>query len=145
MKHSLPLVFAAFFVLFLSSSGLALMELMEVSPQKAKELGIQVRSNPAGPDATRVELEFEPKGELKGYRRVDLNVGEGNKVTVFASLREEQTQPGHMLVSFAADRTMLEKATLRIVIGEPGELVGYDLYVRQFVAPAKGVKRGAGD
>jgi hypothetical protein len=54
--------------------GFAMMEIEIVSVDRAKELGPEVRANAAGPDAVRVELEFEPKGALKDYNRVDLEI-----------------------------------------------------------------------
>ena len=105
-----------------------------LSKDRAKELGMDVRTKGAGPDAVRVELEFEPKGELKGYYRVDLDVNGGGKLQLFATLKEESSRPGHVLVSFAADREMLEKATLRVVMGSPGNLSGYELRVKDFVS-----------
>ena len=54
-----------------------MMDIEEVTPQRAKELGLEIRTIAAGPDAVRVELEFEAKGDLKDFVRVDLQMTEG--------------------------------------------------------------------
>jgi hypothetical protein len=38
------------------------------------------------------------------------------------------------MVSFAADRKTLEMATLRVVVGSPGILSGFDIRVKDFVS-----------
>jgi hypothetical protein len=111
----------------------AMMSIEIVSKERAKALGMEIRSNPAGPKAVRVELEFERKGELKDFARVDLEMRDGEK-WVSASLREEQSTPGHVVVSFAADRANLDKITLRVVIQPaPRDMTGYELRMKDFV------------
>jgi hypothetical protein len=130
----------AFVFTAISSPCRAMMSIDIVSKDRAKVLGMEVRTVGAGPDAVRVELEFEPKGELKKYYRVDLDVNGGGKLELFATLKEEDaSRPGRIRVSFAADRVTLEKATLRVVVGSPGNLSGFDLRVKNFVS-AEGVK-----
>jgi hypothetical protein len=134
MKTHVHLSVLAPLLLLVPIRSLAMMEIDDVSRARAKELGIEVRSNPAGPDAVRVELEFEPKGDLKPYERVDLEMTEGGKLLLFCSLKEERSQrQGHVMVSFAADRTRIEQITVRIVTGFPGNYTGHDLRARDFV------------
>lgn len=112
---------------------IAMMSIEIVTKERAKALGMEIRSNPAGPKAVRVELEFERKGELKDFTRVDLEMRDGEK-WVSASLREEQSTPGHVVVSFAADRANLDKITLRVVVQPaPRDMTGYELRVKDFV------------
>ncbi len=113
-------------------------EIEVVSKARAKELGMKIRSNAAGPNAVRVELEFETKGELKSFSRVDLEFREGGKFLVTSSLREDRSKPGRIVVSFAADRAHLDKLTLRVVVQPaPRDMTGYDLQVKDFVEPEK--------
>src|SRR5215216_2136275 len=56
----------------------ALWSIAPVSKERAKEMGMEVRSERAGPNHVRVELEFKAEGLLKNYSRVDLRFGTGN-------------------------------------------------------------------
>ena len=56
----------------------ALWEIADVSKERAKEMGMDVRSKPAGPADVRVELEFKAEGELKDFSHVDLRFGDGH-------------------------------------------------------------------
>ncbi|MFL5340110.1 MAG: hypothetical protein ACJ8F7_08155 [Gemmataceae bacterium] len=111
----------------------ALWEIAPVSPDEAKKLGMEVRSNPAGPEAVRVVLEFKPEGQLKGFSHVDLRVGGGNNPLATAALKEERTKTGSVVVSFSADRAQLDKLVLWVMVrgGEGG--VAYELRVKEFV------------
>jgi hypothetical protein len=105
-----------------------------VTKERAKELGMEIRSNPAGPDTVRVVLEFEAKGELKNFTRVDLEIHEAGKLQLSSSLRDEGAKPGHIVVSFAADRAKLDQVTLRVVTqSAPRTMTGHDLRVKDFV------------
>ena len=108
-----------------------------VTKERAKELGMEIRASPAGPDAVRVELAFESKGELKGYSRVALEIHDEGKLHLSATLREEPSKPGHIVVSFAADRTRFSGLTLKVVTLSGGERVGRVLQIRDFVDLAK--------
>lgn len=112
----------------------AMMDIDLVSRERAKELGMQIRSKAAGPNDVRVELEFKTGGVLKRYSRVDLEIKEGGRSVLFASLREEQPEPGRVVVSFAADRTKLDGIALRVVTGAGSrDMSGYELRVKDFV------------
>src|SRR6267154_621605 len=79
----------------------AMMSIEDVSKARAKELGIEIHSNGAGPDATFVQLEFDVKGDLKSFARVDLEINDGGKLQLFASLKEERPKPDRVAVSFS--------------------------------------------
>lgn len=133
MKTILPISILAFLlVAAVASPCLAYMPIEEVSPERAKELGMEIRSKPAGPDGVRIELEFKTAGELKRFSRVDMEIREGER-WVSASLREERPGPGRVVVSFAAARADLDKITLRVVTGAPLNMAGHDLRVEDFV------------
>ena len=137
MKTILSISVLTFLLVAASSPCFAMMSIAHVSTERARELGMEIRSKAAGPDAVRVELEFEIKGELKSYGRVDLEISEGGKLRLFASLKEEQSRPGRVVVSFSADRANLDKITLRVVVGMPMNMVGYELRVKDFLAMEK--------
>ena len=108
-----------------------------VSKDRAKELGLNIRANAAGPDAVRIELEFEKK-MLPRYSRVDLEIRDGGKLLSSSALREESSIPGRVIVSFAADRAKLRQFTLRVVTGVgTRNMIGYDIQIHEFVDPEK--------
>ncbi|MGL6076089.1 MAG: hypothetical protein ACRC8S_18175 [Fimbriiglobus sp.] len=130
----------ALFLSFLATSswGMALMEIEVISKERAKTLGLEVRSQAAGPELLRVEMEFPVTGEFKSFTRVDLEIHEGGKLLPTSTLKSDHSKPGRVLVGFAADRTRLDQFTLRLVT-QPGTrtMVGYDLPVKAFVETAK--------
>jgi hypothetical protein len=65
--------------------GLALDLLQNVSQERAKELGISVRVQPR-PDDVWVQVEFRPTGPKKEFKRTDLDITQGGKKLVNASL-----------------------------------------------------------
>ena len=142
MKTILNISVLTFLLVAVPRLCFAYVAVEHVSKERAKELGMEIRSGTAGPDAVRVELEFEDKGALKDFRRVDLEIKEGEKLLVRSSLREEESKPGHVVVpghivvSFAADRAHLEKSTLRVAVGVRAGSV-YELPVKDFVDLAK--------
>jgi hypothetical protein len=116
------------------SWSFALESIAFVAPDRAKELGLTIRSHGAGADLVRVELEFEIKGELKSFSRVDLEITDGGKLLASSTLREEQPRPGRVVVGIAADRASLDKMALKVVV-QPGERtrIGYLLQLKEFV------------
>jgi len=133
MKTTLGISVLTLLLVTTPSVCFALMSIEHVSKERAKELGMEIRTKQAGPDGARIELEFETKGELKNYIRVDLEIREGEKSLLSSSLREEQSKPGRVVVSFAADRAILDKITLRVVTGAPMDMSGHELRVKDFV------------
>ena len=143
MPRQLPRAIIRFSVLtFLLAATPSLCYALEgiefVTPERAKELGLEVRYNAAGPDAVRVVLQFETKGELKDYSRVALEIHVGEKLVASSTLREEKGEPGHVVVSFAADRARLDQFTLKVVTQvSPRTRTGHILRMKEFVDPTK--------
>ena len=108
-----------------------------VTKERAKELGMEVRVRPAGPNAVQMELEFAAKGQLKHFTLAELEMREGKKFLMSSALREEKTPSGRVLVSFSADRAILDKLTLRVVTQDGLHIVYHDLRVKEFVDPEK--------
>ena len=133
MKTTAIVSLAACLLLAGSGRCFGMMEIETVTPVRAKELGITVLANPAGPDLVRVELSFPTAGPLKDFRRVDLYISEAGKSVLYVSLLVEQNKPGEVLANFAADQTRLDKTTFRIVTGVGRSMVGHDLRARDFV------------
>jgi hypothetical protein len=109
-----------------------------VTKQRAKELGIDVRATAAQNDAVKVVVEIEVKGELKSFRRVDLEMKEGDKVIFASALRDQRSGPDRVAVSFTVNRANMDQVTLRIVTLEPAlGGAGYELRIKDFVDPTK--------
>jgi hypothetical protein len=137
MKTMINLSVVAVFLAVAPSPCFALWEIADVSRERAKELGMQVRSEAAGLSDVRVELEFKTEGELKNFSRVDLRISDGGKELVIAPLQEDRSKPGRVVVSFTADRTRLDKMNLWVMVPAPGGGTAYELRVRDFVERKK--------
>lgn len=134
MKHSLRVSFIAFLLVALASPCLGMMSIAKVTPQAARELGLDLRFKDSGPDAVWVELEFTPKGQLKEFQHVSLEIEEGDKLLLgYAPLRDARDASGKVTVRFMAGRNYLDKVTLRIVSGRGLSREGHDLRLQEFI------------
>ena len=147
MKTSLNISIVTVLLMAASSQCFALTFHVPVSKERAKELGMEVRTTATGPNHVSVQLEFKtegrfeefsPEGKHKDYSRVELRIGEGDDPSVTAPLREDRSKPGRVVVSFTADRTQLDKLKLWVVVPEPDGRTIYDLRIKDFVEPKKG-------
>ena len=140
MKTILNILAVAVFLVVAPSPCFALWEIAAVSKEGAKELGMQVRSEPADPNHVRVELEFKPEDKLKDFSQVDLRFDQGDNPTLTAALREDRSKPGRVAVSFTADTAQLDKFTLRVIVpfrdGGAGGTT-HELRVKDFVEVKK--------
>jgi hypothetical protein len=126
--------FALIFLVATTPNRSYALELIEiVTKERAKTLGLEIRSSAAGPDAIRVELEFEIKGDLKSYHRVALEMHEGDKLLASSTLKEEESKKGHVIVSFAADRAKLGQFRLKVVTLNDDGRNGHVIKVKDFV------------
>ncbi|HUE73927.1 MAG TPA: hypothetical protein VMP01_23810 [Pirellulaceae bacterium] len=116
MKTIFTISAVAVFLVVAPSPCFALEDIEFVTKERAKSLGLEINSSAAGPDAVLVVLEFETKGELKDYSRVALEMEDEGKLLLSSTLREEKSPSGRVIVSFAADRTKLDKLTLKVVV-----------------------------
>ena len=80
MKTILQTLAVAVLLVVAPSWSYALESIEIVTKERAKALGLEIRSNAAGPDAVRIELEFAIQGELKDYHRVALELHNGEKL-----------------------------------------------------------------
>ena len=124
-----------FLSLFLSIHpwSLALMSVGVISPERAKEQGIELRARPGGPDHAWIELEFKPEGLFADFSHVSIEVSDGENLELsWTPLKDVRTRRGTVIVRVMGSRTFLERVTLRIVHGDFGR-VGEDLHLNQFV------------
>ena len=114
----------------------ALEDTVTVTQELAKTLGLEIKARAAGPDAVQVVLEFDTKGELKNYSRVDLEMKDKGKLLLRTNLGEEKPKPGRAIFSFSADRTKFSELTLKVVVEyrpPAAGRAGYVLKVKEFV------------
>jgi hypothetical protein len=140
MKTILNISAVAVFLVVAPGVCFALWDLEIVSKDRAKELGMEVRSTAAGPNHVQVELEFKAEGKLKNFSHVDLRFGKGDDLVVAAPLREDRSKQGRVAVSFTADLAQLDKLTLRVMVpfrdGGAGGTT-HELRVKDFVEVKK--------
>ena len=105
-----------------------------VTKERAKELGMEIKVGPAGPEAVLIVLDFETKGELKSYYRVALDMHDEGRLLLSSTLKEDKAPPGHIVVSFAADRKKLDRIEVKVVTMSGGQRTGHVLRMKEFVA-----------
>ena len=133
MKTISTIIALAVMLLVAPSPCCALTLIEDVSTVRAKELGMEVRSEPAGPNEVRVDLEFKIEGELKDFSQVDVRIGAGKTPLQTAPLREDRSKPGRVVVSFSAERGQLGIINLRVMVPESDGRTIYVLRVKDFV------------
>src|ERR1700687_1769267 len=109
MKSFLNISAVAVFLVIAPSPCFALWNIAPVSKERAKELGMEVRTTATEPNHVIVQLEFKtegkfeefsPEGKFKDRSRVELRIGEGDNPPVTAPLREDRSKQGRVVVSF---------------------------------------------
>ena len=131
--------FVALLLCALTQNCFGLRSLATLTPERAKELGVTLRSHPNGESGVRVVLEFKAAGELRGFTHVELEIvtAEGKRV-VDAMLRSERSAAGMIEASFSADPAWLARSTLTICTTEGQRShVGHMIAVKDFLPIAK--------
>jgi hypothetical protein len=119
---------------FESMSAATMEEVEVVTKERAKALGLSILSQPDGPDAVRVSLEFEKQGELKEYRSVQLRQYDGDKLLLSVTLKEVESEHGRVTVGFMAARSSLATLSLEITAKDKGTRVRYVLPMKGYFA-----------
>lgn len=120
-----------------ASPCLALMEIADVSPARAKELGVTLRAHRNGDAGAAVWIEFKAVGELKNFTRVELRMTSGGKHFMSAPLQVTRKPDGAVEAYFSADPAQLAGSTLLIAVTDaPRTHIGYRLAVKNFVEAA---------
>jgi hypothetical protein len=127
-------ILSALAVLLVAASPcLALWMIARVSTDDAKKRGMEVRSKPAGPNNVMVELEFKLDGQFKDFAGVELRTAQGE----IAPLLEDRSKPGRVVVSFTADRALLDKLSLGVRVPELDGGSIYELRMKDFIEVKK--------
>ena len=92
----------------------AIEDIILIDKTWAKEFGLQIRWTTAGDDTVYVKLEFARQGELKDYHSVSLEIRDGRKLLFSSTLKEEESEPGRVVVAFYTDRAKLDQITLKV-------------------------------
>jgi hypothetical protein len=145
MKSILSIVACAVLLGVAPRECFALWDVMLVSKEEAKGLGLEVRTTAAGPNHVSVELEFKTEGNFKAFSPdgkykdrsgVWLWIGQGDTPHLSAALKEDRSKAGSVVVGFTADRVQLDQSNLRVLAPfQDGGAGGteYRLLVKDFV------------
>lgn len=113
-----------------------------VTKEQAKELGMEIRAKTNGSTGVSMELEIKTESGLKNFgsaqrERVELQLRDRGTCLASATLKEDRSKPGRVVVGFEADRAHLDKLLLRVWIsqGLGGEI--RELRVKDFVELAQ--------
>jgi hypothetical protein len=132
MKRVLHLS-AILLLISVTSRCMAEISVETLSKARAKELGIELRAQANGPKEAWIELEFRPEGQLKDFSHVNLEIRDGDQFLLgWTPLQAKRSDNGKLKVNLMANRTFLQKVTLRIVTGLP-EDAGHDLRIMDFI------------
>jgi hypothetical protein len=120
------LIIAVWAVLLIAVPGpcFAGWQTVSVSKEGAKEMGIEVRTEGAGPDVgggpnhVRMEVDFRLGGKLKDVSGVTLRIGDGDTAAVTVLMREDRSKPDRIMVDFTANPDQLGKLTLWVWVPE---------------------------
>jgi hypothetical protein len=122
------------------NSCYALWDLVVVSKEQAKQLGMELRATPAGANRVHVVLEFGAEGKLKHFSQIDMALGKGDELLASATLREDRSKPGRVMVGVVTASAQLNKLTLSVRVpyrdGGLGGIV-YELPMKDLVEVKK--------
>lgn len=142
MVPCLPVL--AFLLLAAASPCFAMQSNLVVSKERAKELGVAIRSHPNGESGVKVWIEFKPAGVLKNFTRVELAINAEGKRVVDAPLLTERPTADSVSVHFSADPAYLAASVLTIVVQDAERTrIGYQFQVKEFLELDAGAKKSA--
>jgi len=123
-----------FLLVAASSRCFAEIVIEDVSTNRAKELGVTIRTNMNGQAGVQVRLEFKTDGKLKNVSYVELQIGDGENRIMSAPLLVSYPSPDRATVRFSAYPAYLSKSILTIAVyGGPKGDWGYRFKVKDFI------------
>jgi hypothetical protein len=118
------------------NSCFALWDVVTLTKEEAKQLGMEVRATATRTKSVHVVLEFKTDGKLKDFSQIDMRLGKGDDLVASATLREDRSKPGRVAVGVVVGQAQLDKLTLSVRVpyrdGGLGGVV-YELPVKDFV------------
>lgn len=134
MKLIVAITAATVLLVTTATTSYAMMSIEIVSKERAQALGVEVRAKAAGPKQVWVELEFKAEGALKHFSHVSMEIRDGKELLVgYAPMEAHRTGSGTLVFRFMASRLYLDKITLSIVEGQPLNMIGHELRLKDFV------------
>lgn len=119
----------------LPARSLALVEILQISKERATRMGIAVRVQPSANKDAWVRVEFKTTGALKEFRYADLELTQDGKRLVTASLMPRKPDPQSVLLEFYGDPAALANASVTIVAyDQPEGGTGYRLSMKDYLA-----------
>jgi hypothetical protein len=120
----------------------ALIRIADVSPARAKELGITVEAQPrANESDIRVQVKFKATGALKSFQYAELELAKDGKRLLVTSLRPQKpggdSGPEDRQLEFYVDHTLAPDATVLIVASAARGGSGYQLKMKDFLPPIR--------
>ncbi|MCI0541469.1 MAG: hypothetical protein L0Z50_40230 [Verrucomicrobiales bacterium] len=138
MKTLLSISVTTFLLIVASSHCFALMMLADVSKERAKEMGVTMRSRKDGDAGVAVWIVFKTQGALKDFVGVNLRMTAGGKHLLSAPLQISRPTADSVSVHFSADPAYLADSIFMIVVSEPAKGgTGYQFKVKDFIEPEK--------
>lgn len=138
MKTIFNISVLAVLLVIAPSPSFALWSVGPVSKEQAKELGMEIRSKTNSSTDLSVELEIKTEGGLKSFSRegpsrVELQIRKGETSLLSATLKEERSKPGRVIVRFTSERAQLDVITLRVWVYQGLGGVIHELRMKDFV------------
>ena len=134
MKATFSSSVLTFLLVTASSQCFAEITVGDVSPARAKTLGVTLRTEKNGDAGVKVWLGFKTKGELEKFNYIELQIGDGEDRIMSAPFLVSHPSQGSVVVTFSAYPAYLPRSTLMIVVydGPEGD-VGYRFKVKDFI------------
>lgn len=112
-------------MLVASSSCFASVVIETITKEQAGDLGATVSAKRVGTNLVGVWLEFAPKGKLRTFSSVNLEISSGGQRLVSATLSPLKQTPDSVVVYFSTDPAHLATSTLTVFYKSSG-LPPYD-------------------
>src|SRR5436853_383634 len=103
MKSLLTILVTTCLLITASSQCFAMIVLEHVTRGRAKELGVEVRSKLAGTNQVNVSLEFKTQGKFEKFAYAQLQILDGERLVLSATLQPERPRKDSVEVYFSAD------------------------------------------
>ena len=134
-KRALLTLFAAVLCLGAFAERVsALAEILDVSPDKAKQLGITVRSQPSANDDLMVIVEFKKQGDMKEFRWADMELSRNGKRVISSAIQPRNTDKDTVRLDLYMDPAAIPDTSVTIfVYSQPRSGIGYRLKLKDFL------------
>jgi hypothetical protein len=112
----------------------ALAVIQDVSPDKAKALGITVRSQLSANDDLMVIVEFKKQGDMKEFRWADMELSRNGKRVISSAIQPLSTDKDTVRLDLYMDPAAIADTMVTVfVYNEPRSGVGYRLRLKDFL------------